>query len=153
MLKIISWNQYFLFAGVAAAAWYAYVFLRFSNKTAGPKASSFSTKDRTAVFGSQQTSPAIEAPSHQDLELEAEAPEDWGLVTQTVIQEVKSVIAQAGGERVSDEELVAEVRVVLSNHPELKRTAYGSMVAECIVREGQAVGFDWTEEEVDSFWD
>jgi|SRR6185437_12663136 len=158
MLKIISWNQYFLFAGVATAAWYAYVLLRYAARPAGSKPSSFSIKDRTALFGGQQELPAKEHFSGEDAEsmeapeIEGEEAPDWGLVTQTVMQEIKSSIAEAAGLGVSDEEVIAQVRVLLSNYPELKQTAYGSMVTECIVREGQAVGFDWTNEEVGGFW-
>ncbi|MBN8856661.1 MAG: hypothetical protein BGO55_06160 [Sphingobacteriales bacterium 50-39] len=154
MLKVISWNQYFLFAGVAAAAWYAYVFLRYAVKPAREKASSFTTKDRSALFGAPIEAPANESHSDQDLEISDKqaASQDLGLVTQTVIQEIKSAIAEGADEGVSDDELVARVRVVLSNYPELRSTAYGSMVKECIIREGQAVGFDWTADEVEDFW-
>jgi hypothetical protein len=155
MLKFITWGQYFLFVASIAGGWYAYVFLSSLSKRGRRSSSTFRAEDNSLF--SDKSEPIAESEdqasaNNEEIPLPEIDDPEFGLVTQTVIQELRMTILECAGLGVPDEEVVAEVRVILSNHPQLRNTAYGKMIDEFIMREGAGSGFDWTVEDVDSFW-
>jgi hypothetical protein len=159
MLKAISWNQYFLFTGIVAVAWYAYVLLRRAGKSSGEKDLLYSAKDRMGLFGDGErerrtkTSSDVPVPrSGMDTQVAEfdEAP-DWGLVTQTIIEEIRVCIYEVDEEG-KDEELVPRLEVILANYEELRKTAFGKMIDEFIIKEVRPLGFMWDKEYVETFW-
>ncbi len=50
MLKVISWNQYFVFVGIAAIGWYGYILLRYAGRSSTDNNRTFSPADRTGFM-------------------------------------------------------------------------------------------------------
>jgi len=157
MLEAISWNQYFVCMGIAAAGWYGYAFLRYAGKSASSKASTFSSPDRTALFATvEEHTTDNDQISSESKDSESDLPgerPDLTLLTQTVTEAISTTISEGADEGVSDAELAAQLQVILSNYSLLQHTAHGIAVNDFILREGKAAGFHFTKEEVKAFWD
>jgi hypothetical protein len=150
MLRSISWDQYFAFLASAVFAWYLILLIRYAAKRGMQKA-------QEAVMGSRSDMPGMDGqsestPANAEQIDYAENPE-WGLLTQTVTQDIKTMMAEGAKDGIANEEMRARLQVILSNYPHLRHTAYGIAINDMIRRQAAAYGFSLDRAAIPSCWD
>ena len=156
MLRAISWYQYFTFIVLAAVAWYLIVLIRYAARRGWERAEKkVVAKNREALFSTQDGGAPAAPLGAEDEGADIDYAEntEWALLTQTVTQEIKSIISAASSEGISNEDLQARLQVLLSNYPHLRHTAYGIAVNDVIGRAAKAAGFNLDKATIVKCWD
>lgn len=157
MLKSISWSQYWLFLTLAAGAWYFIVLLRWMTHRKPRTESVIKTTDRTALLAEAPGDPG--QPEMMTGFGDATAVATTGAqvtkmktIAQAVSDEIRDVLREGANEDLDAAVMKARLNVILCNYADLRATQYGDLVDDFIVRGAQALGYEWTTEEVRALW-
>src|ERR1700744_4199469 len=111
MLKSITWGEYLLFTTTLVVGWYAVILLGRIIKKPKAKPDVFSAGKRAEMFDehSQEASPIALSGSENHLPDKTEDVEqDWNLIMQSIMQEVKGIIVRASEENAGPAQLSAQ---------------------------------------------
>lgn len=158
MFTNISWNNYIVVIVLLAAGWYLYVGVRFYFKdlkeiAAGKRKLKFHgfQKENYQEFESPLNTSYL--PKTTSTDYSSEEFDTTFTQVDTLIDQLKNVIADAAKTKLIKQEFAYRLKSVLQEYPIIRDSSFSSSVSEVIVLECNKLGyFILTQSEAEALW-